>query len=365
MGRVLRAVNEHTSAGGLGFAGAGGLVASGLTDLASAMGPFLAWFVVIASVLTILLAIAISRHEKQAGAPDTARSPRIGFYCHAFVVLLGSLFGSVVLLASGLFTDNSEGSNLVAIVKGLRSDVQRVEERVSDVQDTVGDVQEGVQGLGESVVFRDISGRSGTGKIGQQARFAITLANERRMEGVRCELSVQAPWEDHVEVVDDRCDSFTVQLPKAPVLDNAGRSMGDVVSIPFELIVVDDNGQVVSSYANSYPLHNNYGTIEITLDPPGNRFRIDETRSIRVDVGDAELTDAVECEWTVFDPVRITPVSDNGCVAELDTHIDKNAYVYKRLQQEGRIRDDIYVQINSVADFSMLGNATLTFQVSP
>jgi hypothetical protein len=329
------------------------------------MGPFLTWFVTIASVLTILLAIAIARHEKRVALPDATMSPRIGFYCHSFVVLLGALFGSAVLLASSLFTDNSDGSNLVAIIKGLRSDVQRVEEKVTDVQDTVGEVQEGVEGLGESVVFRDISGRSGTGKIGQQAKFAITLANERRMQGVRCELSVQAPWDDHVSVVDDRCDTFTVQLPKAPVLDNAGRSMGDIVSIPFELIVVDANDDVVSRYANTYPLHNNYGTIEIALDPPGNRFRIDETRSIHVDVGDAELTDAVECEWTVFDPVKITPVSDNGCVAELDTHVDRTSYVYKRLQQEGRIRDDIYVQINSAADFSMLGNATLTFQVSP
>lgn len=358
MGRVLKAVNEHTSASGLGFAGAGGLIASGLTDLASAMGPFLTWFVVIASILTITLAIVIARHERRVALPDGAKSPRIGTYCHAFVVLLGSLFGAVVLLVSGLFTDNTEGSNLMAIVQGLRSDVQRVEERVSDVQ-------EGVEGLGESIVFRDISGRSGTGKIGQQAKFAITLANERRMQGVSCELSVQPPWDDHVEVVDDRCDTFTVQLPKAPVLDDAGRSMGDVVSIPFELIVVDENDEIVSRYANAYPLHNNFGTIEIALDPPGNRFRIDETRSIRVDVGDAELTDAVECEWTVFDPVKITPTSDNGCVAELDTHVDKDSYVYQRLQSEGRIRDDIYVQINSVADFSMLGNATLTFQVSP
>jgi hypothetical protein len=66
MVRTLRAINEHTSAGGLRRAGAGGLIASGLTDLASALGPFLSWFVVIASVLTLALGIMISRHEKRA-----------------------------------------------------------------------------------------------------------------------------------------------------------------------------------------------------------------------------------------------------------------------------------------------------------
>ena len=172
MGRTLSAVKKHTSASGLGFAGAGGLFASGLTDLASALGPFLSWFVVIASVLTLALGILISRHEKQASNPETAESGRIRFYCHAFVVLLGSLFGSVILLTSGLLTGNTDGSNILAIVTGLRSDVQRVEKKV-------GEVQEGVQGLGETVNFRDISGRSGTGKIGQTAMFSITLANER------------------------------------------------------------------------------------------------------------------------------------------------------------------------------------------
>jgi hypothetical protein len=79
--------------------------------------------------------------------------------------------------------------------------------------------------------------------------FAIALANERRMEGVSCQLSVEPPWDDHVKVL----------------------------------------------------------------------------------VGEAELTDAVECEWTVFDPVKIEPTSDNGCIAELDTHVDKESYVYRRL----------------------------------
>jgi hypothetical protein len=365
MGRLFRAVSRHTSAEGMGFAGAGGLVASGLTDLASVLGPFLTWFVVVASVSTLLLGFVISRHEKRVANSDVAAPSRIRFYCHSFVVLLGSLFGSIVLLASGLVTDNEDGSNILALVSGLRDDVQRVEERVGEVQDSVGEVQEGVEGLGEAVVFRDITGRSGTGKIGQQAKFAITLANERRMQDVSCELSVQPPWDDHVAVVDDTCDTFTVQLPQAPVLDDSGRSLGDVVAIPFELRVVDSNNDVVSRYANSYPLHNNYGTIDIVLEPPGNRFRVDESRAIRVDVGDAELTDAVECEWTVFDPVKIRTTSANGCIAELDTRVDKDSYVYKRLVEEGRIRDDIYVQINSAADFSMLGNATLTYQISP
>lgn len=45
--------------------------------------------------------------------------------------------------------------------------------------------------------------------------------------------------------------------------------------------------------------------------------------------------------------------------------MEPGAYVLRRLQDEGRIRDEIYVQINSAADFSMLGNATMGFVVSP
>ncbi len=358
MGRVLRTVNRYTSASRLGFAGAGGLVASAMTDLASVLGPFLVWFVVLVSVLTLILGFLISKHEKIVANDASVKSPQIGLFCHSFVVLLGSLFGGAVLLASSLFTDNSDGSNIVALVNSLRSDVMRVEEKVDEVQ-------KGVKGLGEAVVFRDISCRSGTGKIGQTAKFAVTLADEGRMRGVRCELSVTPPWNDHVEVLDDRCDSLTVQLPKAPVLDNKGRSLGDVVSIPFELRVLDANDEEISRYSNNYPLHNNYGSIEIVLDPPGNRFRIDEARTIRVDVGNGVLTDDVECEWTAFDPIKIARVSSNGCIAELDTHTDKTSYVFRRLQDEGRIRDDIYVQINTAADFTMLGNATLGFLISP
>lgn len=358
MGRVLRAVNRHTSASGLGFAGAGGLLASGLTDIASALGPFLWWFVIIASVLTLGTGIRIARYEKRAAGSAVGDSSRIGFYCHAFVVLLGSLFGSSVLLATGLLTDNQGGSNLLALVNGLRSDVQRVEEKV-------GEVQQGVQGLGEAVVFRDISGRSGTGKLGQTASFAISLADEGRMRGARCRLDVESPWDAHVQVLDTSCDSFTVQLPGSPVLDEAGRSLGDIVSIPFAMSIVDADGDEISRYSGTYPLHNSYGSIEIAVDPPGNRFRLDETRTLRVEVGDAQLTDAVECEWTAFDPVKITPLGDHGCTAELSTKVDRTSYAYRRLQEEGRIRDEIYVQINSAADFSMLGNATLKYEVSP
>ena len=358
MKRLLRTVNAQTSAGGLGFAGAGGLVASGLTDIASAMGPFLTWFVVIASIMMIVLGIAITRLDRQEQDRDPDKPSSLGTYCHIFVVLIGALFGSAVLLASSFFTDNEDGSNILAIVAGLRGDVQRVEEKVTEVQ-------EGVEGLGESVVFRDISGRSGTGKIGQTAKFAITLANERRMDDATCELEVDVPWDNHVKVIDNACHNFIVQLPKSPVMDENGHSMGDIVSIPFELKVFDSQGDEISSYANVYPLHNTFGTIEIALDPPGNRFNIDETRTLRVDVGESELTDAMECEWTAFDPVKITPKSDNGCTAELSTHVDKNSYVYRRLQDEGRIRDEIYVQINSAADFTMIGNATMGFVVSP
>jgi hypothetical protein len=341
----------------MGFAGATGLVASGLTDIASSFGPFLPWFCFFSAAATLALAFLIGRYEKQRKAEATDPA-NIRAYCQSFLVLIGSLFGAIVLLISGFFTDNSSGSNIISILNEIRSGVERVEEKV-DV------INEGVEGLGESISLRDISGRSGTGKIGDNAMFEVTLANARLMDGARCALKVSKEWQDVVTVLDDACDSFTVKLPTSPLLDSSGSSRGDIVPIPFELQVIDGNRDVIASYADSYPLHNNYRSIDIVLDPGGNRLKINEQRKIRVDVGDAELPDTVECEWTVFDPLSIQPTSDNGCEGVLSTEVDTDAYVYKRLVNEGEIRDQIYVQINSAADFSMLGNATLKFAIRP
>ena len=357
MRSILRAVNRNTSASGMGFAGAAGLVASGLTDIASSLGPFLPWFCLVAGVATLVLAVLIGRYEKQRKI-DAEDPSSVRVYCQSFLVLIGSLFGSIVLLISGLFADGSSGSNIISILNELRSGVARVEQKV-DV------IDEGVQGLGESISLRDISGRSGTGKIGDNAMFEVSLANSRLMDGASCALNVPEEWQDRVAVLDDACDNFAVRLPTSPVLDSSGSSVGDIVSIPFELQVVDKKGNIVASYDDSYPLHNNYRTIDILLDPAGNRLKINEKREIRVDVGNAELPDTVECEWTVFEPLSIRPTSDNGCVGELSTVVDSDAYVYKRLLKEGEIRDEIYVQVNSAADFSMLGNATFKYAIRP
>lgn len=357
MKAIFRAVRRHTSKSGMGFAGATGLVASGLTDIASALGPFLLWFCVITAVAAVVIALVIRRSEMRAPDPS-AGSPRLRVYCQSFLVLLGSLFGSAVLLTSGALAGTTSGSNILSMLEGIRSGVERVEEKV-------GEIGEGVQGLGEAVVVRDMSGRSGTGKIGDNAVFQVSLANERRMAGVSCRLRLSGEWQDRISVIDDACASFTVRLPVAPLLDASGNSMGDIVPVPFALEVVDTHGEVIASYANSYPLHNNYRTIDIALDPPGNRFKVNERRAIRVDVGNAELPDSVECEWTVFDPVRITAQSDNGCVGVLSTELDSDSYAYKRLVKEGEIRDQIYVQINAVANLAMLGNATMRFTVQP
>ena len=357
MKAIFRAISRNTSAGGLGFAGTTGLVASGLTDIASSLGPFLAWFVVIAAVAALLLAFLIRRHEKQATA-DSKDPMSIRAYCHTFVILLGSLFGSLVLLATGFLTGNSEGSNLLALLNDVKSSVEQVGQQV-------GEVREGVEGLGESIMLRDISGRSGTGKIGEKAVFEVSLANNRLIDGASCRLTVPDDWQDLIEVENASCSRLTVRLPTSPVLDPGGASRGEIVAIPFELDVIGSDGQSIASYSDTYPLYNNYGTIGIVLDPSGNRFQINEEREIRVDVGDAELPDTVECEWTVFEPVSIETTSDNGCVGTLSTAVDTDSYIYKRLQDEGQIRDDIYVQLNSAADLKMLGNATLTFIVRP
>ncbi len=135
--------------------------------------------------------------------------------------------------------------------------------------------------------------------------------------------------------------------------------------VPFELEVLADGRDVIASYVSTYPFYNNYRTINIVLDPPGSRFKIDERRTIHVDVGAAELPDSVECEWGVYDPLRFEPSSDNGCVGILSTEVDHDSHVYKRLIEDGEIRDEIYLQINSIADFVMLGNTTFKYAVRP
>lgn len=356
MQALLKAVNRNASASGLGFAGATGLLASGLTDIASTLGPFLTWFVVVGAVGAMILAVLIHRHERRrSGESKDPQLVRVS--CHAFVVLLGSLFGSGVLILSGLFTQNSDGSHIIALLNDIKSGIDRVEQQV-------GEISEDVQGLGESITVRDLSGRSGTGRIGENAVFAISLANERMMAGATCRLRIAPEWQDLVSVLDPDCSAFTVRLPDSPVLGPNGNFAGDIVSIPVEIEVLDAGGSVVASYEYAYPLHNNYGEIAIVVDPPGNRLGINQERSIRVDVGTAELPDSVECDWTAFDPVTITPTSDNRCKGVLSTAVDPEDYVSRRLEEEGEIRDEVYVQLNTVADFSMLGNATWRFVVS-
>jgi len=354
---VLRTVNRYTSKSGLGFAGATGLLASGLTDIASTLGPLLPWFSFIAGIATLLLALLIRSHAQHV-SELSQDPPFIRTYCQSFIVLLGSFFGSAILLISGALAGNTTGSNILAILNEIQSGVERVEERVDEISEEVA-------GLGESVSILDITGRSGTGKIGDNAVFKVSLTNERLMRGASCRLVLRAEWQDRLSVLDQSCETFTVKLPYSPLLDANGKSMGDIVPVPFELEVLDTNDNVIATYASTYPFHNNYRTVDVVLDPPGNRFAINEQRAITIDVGDAELPDQVECEWTVFDPVTITTTSDNGCTGVLSTEVDSDSYIYNRLVDEGEIRDQIYVQINAVADFGMLGNSTLSFAVRP
>lgn len=364
MKSVFRAVRRNASASDMGFAGAAGLFASGLTDIASSLGPFLPWFCFVMAAGLLLFALLIDRYERQRteGAADP---PRVRAYSQAFSVLLGGLFGSVVLMIAGFLAGDTSGSSIISIANDIRSGVERVEEGVERVEDKVDQVSVGVDGLGESMSIRDVTGRSGTGKIGDVAIFEVSLANERLMQGAQCRLSLPAEWRSRVEQLDDACDTFTIRLPVSPVVDDDGHSLGDIVPVPFELSVVDADENVIASYSDSYPLHNNYGTVRIRVEPAGNRWTVGERRRIRVDVGDAELPDSVECEWTAFEPVSIEPTSPNGCEAALSTAVDRDAYVYKRLLDEGRIRDEIYVQLNTAADFTMLGNATFRYAVTP
>jgi len=73
IGLVKQAIHRKTSAGGMGFAGATGLVASGLTDLASLLGPILFWFFILASILAVVLAIVIHAGERATAIDDHYR----------------------------------------------------------------------------------------------------------------------------------------------------------------------------------------------------------------------------------------------------------------------------------------------------
>jgi hypothetical protein len=135
--------------------------------------------------------------------------------------------------------------------------------------------------------------------------------------------------------------------------------------VPFALDVLDSDRRIIASYEETYPFHNNYRTIDLVLDPPGNRFAVDETRRVRVDVGDAELPGGVECEWTLFEPMRFEPTSENCCSGILSTKLDRSSYAYRNLIEQGEVRDEIYVQVNVAADFTMLGNASFKYAVAP
>ncbi len=89
MNFILQAVNRHTSKSGMGFAGAAGLVASGLTDIASSLGPFLPWFCFVVAAAVLALAILIRKNELRS-AGEGEGSPRQRAYCQTFVVAVST-----------------------------------------------------------------------------------------------------------------------------------------------------------------------------------------------------------------------------------------------------------------------------------
>ncbi len=365
-GRISTAIERHTSAGGIGLAGATGLVASGLTDIASTLGPLLPWFFALAAIAAIVVSAQIYRgqaqFEKLKSEPDNAKT-----LCQSLLVLIGALFGSGVLLITSMLSGNSGGSAILAALDDIRSGVERVETQVVEVGEKVDDVGDQVSGIGQTVSVRDITGRSGTGMIGDISTFQISLANEKLMDDANCELAVFGEWRDAVEVLNDDCAQFSVQLPRSAVLDESGRSRGDIISIPFEIKVLGARGEVLGAYSESYPFYNNYRTITLDVDPPGNRFKVNERRRVKVSVDNAELSDGLQCDWALsphLDGLSFEPDSDNYCTGWLSTELEEGSPVLRRLKEENRLRARVSVSIVTSSDFAMLGIMESQFEVS-
>jgi len=358
IGLVRQAIHRKTSAGGMGFAGATGLVASGLTDLASLLGPILFWFFVLASIVAVILAVTI--HVGERAAVETGQEPpRLGLYCHSLLALLGALFGSGILLITGLFQGNTDGSQLLALLRDTTESVGRIETKV-------GEIDTQVEGIGQQVHLRDISGRSGAGMIGDVTTFQISLENQNLMDGASCKLEVAQEWQSRIEIRDDSCEAFQVHLVNSPVLDESGKSAGDVLQVPYTVSLLSEAGDVLGTATGIYAFHNNYRSIELKLEPSGNRLKVNERRRAEVATPGAEIPDGVECEWndSTNPIIKFIPDSANQCVGWLSTEVDDGAYAYKDLAAAGEKRGEVYLQLVTSSDFEMLGIVELKFKVS-
>lgn len=355
---VKQAISRNASAGGIGFAGTTGLVASGLTDLASLLGPILFWFFVIASISTVVLAALISSGER-AMQIEGREHPKQGLYCHVLLILLGSLFGSGILLLTGVFQEDSEGSQILALLRDTKQGVERIETKI-------GEIDTQIEGIGQKVILRDISGRSGTGMIGDTSTFLISLENEKLMKDAACTIEVAADWRDRINILDSRCDKFQVQLVREPALNRAGKSAGGILEIAYDVTIRSSTGEVLGSTSGVYPFNNAYRTIELTMEPQSNRLKVNERRRARVTAPGAVIPDRIECEWgnSTNPVIKFIPESSNKCEGWLSTEVDEDSYAYKELLREGEKRGQVYLQLVTSSDFEMLGITELKFSVS-
>lgn len=356
MNALLRTIKKNTSSAGMGFAGTTGLIASGLTDIASSLGPFLPWFFLLVLIAAIVTGVLI---QKEAAAGGGKMSSSLRQYCNLFLVSFGSLFGSGMLLLTGLFVNQTSGSNILSLLHEIRAGVARVEVKV----DTIN---QGVEGIGQALKVQDISGRSGTGMIGDLAVYRVSLVNEKLMENAECRLILDKKWQQRVSVVDSTCEHFTVKLPTSPILDEAGNSMGDIVQIPFELQVLDPHGKKLASYAQAYSFNNKYRHIVLNLEPAGNHLKLNERRKASIQVRDAEIPDNVACQWgaSTIPPITFEPVSENKCKGWLSTEAKEGSYAQRKVMEENEVLGSIYIQLVARGDFTMLGIKEAKFSVS-
>ena len=152
----------------------------------------------------------------------------------------------------------------------------------------------------------------------------------------------------------------------SPLLDDSGNSLGDIVEVPFSVVMKDRRGDRIAAYSGAYPFHNNYRSIRMILVPPGNRLKINERRKAYISVENALIPDMVECSWNNSSnpPINFHPTSDNKCKGWLSTEVEKDSYPYRKLMEEGEARGSVYVQLQSTGDFTMLGIAEVKFAVA-
>jgi hypothetical protein len=352
--RIIYALQQHSSAPSIGFAGVSGLVVSAIIDIASAIKPMIPGLLVVSALAVTALGFLIFRGTLSEDAGEQA-SGRMRLYCQSMLVAVGSGFGALMLIITANIINNDDGSTLMALSDQIASGFQRIEEQVDDVARQVEGVGKQVGSMSDVVRVRDISGLSGTGMIGDAVAFKISLTDSSSMSDRICKLHIDEPWSQQIETIDTACERYTVRLPKTPRLNEDGSFSEAIISIPYKITVQDKDGTMIGSFSEVYIFNNNYRDLQLGLRPPGNRLTLNDKRKLSVQAMGEPIPSGLECDVSVYDGLHYEPTKENKCEGWLLTATDPNDYHYKRIMKEGEIRSSLSVQVISAADFQMIG----------